>query len=97
MQSVSLRIGLRSRSGGAGLKDMMLTPEPAYVASFLSSLPVLVATRTHQSFSKVIPDSAVEVSMMSIKPGRRSRNFNTHEKVTATLTRAIYDRIFAAE
>ncbi len=30
-------------SGGAGLKDMMLTPEPAYVASFLSSLPVLVA------------------------------------------------------
>ena len=40
-------------------------------------------TRTHQSFSKVIPYSAVEVSMMSVKPGRRSRNFNTHDKVTA--------------
>ena len=40
-------------------------------------------TRTHQSFSKVIPYSAVEVSMMSVKPGRRSRNSNTHEKVTA--------------
>ena len=47
-------------------------------------------TRTHQSFSRVIPDSVVEVSMMSVKPGRGSRNFNTHEKVTADRERSTW-------